>query len=357
MACRFFLGIAEGGMMPGIAFYISCFYRRAEISLRVGFFVNSAALAGAFGGLLAAGLSQIPRWGASAAPIHTWRNIFFFEGLATMIIGLAGMYFLPASPAECRFLSERERAIASERIVMDYQEVKQHRVTKSDVYRGIFNINSTICGLCFVFSQVAVQSLALFMPTILAALGWRAIKAQLYTVPVYTAATVVGISMCALSDRLKMRGPFICGGGGLAMIGYIILITVDNSNAKYGAVYLIAMGVFFCGPNILAWTLNNAAPSNVRAVAAAYAVGLGNCGSIIATWTYLSKDGPRYKKGHSINMGSQVLVAALSLAGVIYTKWENRQRKNGKRDHRLQGLSDDEIAALGYRHPNFRYMA
>lgn len=72
---RAFLGLFEGGTMPGIAFFLSNFYKRKELYFRVGIYVSSASMAGAFGGLLAAGLSRIPQWGASASPIHTWRNI------------------------------------------------------------------------------------------------------------------------------------------------------------------------------------------------------------------------------------------------------------------------------------------
>lgn len=71
MACRFFLGLCEGSVMPGLAYYLSNFYRRAELSFRVGIFIAGASMSGAFGGLLAAGLSQIPQWGISSRPIDT----------------------------------------------------------------------------------------------------------------------------------------------------------------------------------------------------------------------------------------------------------------------------------------------
>lgn len=73
---RAFLGVFEGGTMPGIAFFLSSFYKRKELYFRVGIYVSAASMAGAFGGLLATGLSRIPEWGASSTPIHTWRNIF-----------------------------------------------------------------------------------------------------------------------------------------------------------------------------------------------------------------------------------------------------------------------------------------
>lgn len=58
-ACRALLGVFEGGTMPGIAFYLSTFYKRRELYFRVGIFISAASIAGAFGGLLATVLSYV----------------------------------------------------------------------------------------------------------------------------------------------------------------------------------------------------------------------------------------------------------------------------------------------------------
>lgn len=50
---RFFLGVAEGGLFPGVVFYLSCWYRRQERQYRIALFFSGASLAGAFGGILA----------------------------------------------------------------------------------------------------------------------------------------------------------------------------------------------------------------------------------------------------------------------------------------------------------------
>jgi len=71
MVCRFILGICEGGVLPGIAYYLSTFYRRKELLFRISIFIMGSSMAGAFGGLLAAGLAQVPEWGAATRPIHT----------------------------------------------------------------------------------------------------------------------------------------------------------------------------------------------------------------------------------------------------------------------------------------------
>jgi MFS family permease len=49
-SARFFLGLAEGGLLPGLTYYLSLWYPRQMQSKRIGFFVAAAAVAGAFGG-------------------------------------------------------------------------------------------------------------------------------------------------------------------------------------------------------------------------------------------------------------------------------------------------------------------
>ena len=50
---RFFLGVTESGLFPGVVYYFSMWYKRRERQYRVALFFSGAALAGAFGGILA----------------------------------------------------------------------------------------------------------------------------------------------------------------------------------------------------------------------------------------------------------------------------------------------------------------
>ncbi|KAF9768900.1 hypothetical protein IL306_013748 [Fusarium sp. DS 682] len=49
-AVRAILGIAEGGLLPGMVLYLSSIYNRGELALRIGIFYTAASLSGAFGG-------------------------------------------------------------------------------------------------------------------------------------------------------------------------------------------------------------------------------------------------------------------------------------------------------------------
>lgn len=50
---RFFLGVAESGLFPGVVYYFSMWYQRRERQFRISLFFGAAALAGSFGGILA----------------------------------------------------------------------------------------------------------------------------------------------------------------------------------------------------------------------------------------------------------------------------------------------------------------
>jgi hypothetical protein len=58
------------GLFPGVNYYLSCWYKRSEFGIRAAIFFSAAALAGSFGGLLAAGIAQMR--GVGGKPGWAW---------------------------------------------------------------------------------------------------------------------------------------------------------------------------------------------------------------------------------------------------------------------------------------------
>jgi len=56
---RFFLGVAECGLFPGVVYLFSLWYTKNEQAMRNGIFFSTATVAGAFGGLLAWLIAQM----------------------------------------------------------------------------------------------------------------------------------------------------------------------------------------------------------------------------------------------------------------------------------------------------------
>ena len=78
----------------------------------MAYWFGFAAVAGAFGGLIAFGIQSIPD---SNISIAHWRLLFIVEGIPTILMGLLSMAFLPNRPEETTFLNERERMVQMER--------------------------------------------------------------------------------------------------------------------------------------------------------------------------------------------------------------------------------------------------
>jgi MFS family permease len=86
LVARFFLGLAEGGLLGGIIIYLAMFYRRHQLLYRIGLFYCAAPLSGAFGGLLATGLAEVKSGGYNG-----WVRYYF------LFIDIANALFSPSS--------------------------------------------------------------------------------------------------------------------------------------------------------------------------------------------------------------------------------------------------------------------
>ncbi|KLO92373.1 allantoate permease [Fusarium fujikuroi] len=75
LATRMALGLAEGGLFPGITYYITLWYKRHECGLRMAIFFSAATAAGAFGGLFARGVMEMKGLGG----LDGWAWIFIIE--------------------------------------------------------------------------------------------------------------------------------------------------------------------------------------------------------------------------------------------------------------------------------------
>lgn len=168
--------------------------------------------------------------------LHTWRHIFFFEGIITIATGIIVGYFLPDSPIKFKWLTEDEKVLAlSRHREVEMRILEPTRITKRDVKDGFGNIFAIVAALGMGCVNCSVQSLALFMvcifyfrttftnnhfqPTIINQLGYTALLANLFTVPPYVVASVLCIALAWFSDRVKRRGVILLCIVPLAIIG------------------------------------------------------------------------------------------------------------------------------------------
>lgn len=189
-AARFFLGVSEAGLFPGVAYYLSCWYKRGELGIRTAIFFSAAALAGSFGGLLAAAIALMK--GVGGKPGWTW--IFILEGLATVVLGVISYWLVHDFPDEAKFLSEADRSRVIRRLKADDQSSAEHESFKMAYFWAAVTDWKTLAfAIIYMGCDGALYAFSLFLPTIIAELGYATTKANLLTVPPYAAAACMTI--------------------------------------------------------------------------------------------------------------------------------------------------------------------
>jgi MFS transporter, ACS family, tartrate transporter len=102
---RFLLGMAEAGFFPGVIFYLAQWFpahmRARAISRFYIAFPISTVLMGAIAGFL---LDLQGKAGLAG-----WQWLFLIEGLPAVALSMVFLFFLPAGPADARWLTGDER--------------------------------------------------------------------------------------------------------------------------------------------------------------------------------------------------------------------------------------------------------
>ncbi|KIW48136.1 uncharacterized protein PV06_00755 [Exophiala oligosperma] len=344
-ATRWFLGLFEAGLFPGCNFYLSCWYRRSEFGVRSALIFSAAANADSFGGLLAYCISKLQGVGGKSG----WAWIFILEGIATVIIGIISFWMVQDFPDEATFLTAEERFRMYHRLKQDQQASAGLETFKWTYFWANLRNWKTYTSSMFSMGMGAgLYAFSLFLPSILAELGWKATTSQLLSIPPYAVAAVLTVAVGFLADRTKRRGIYTMIVSPLAVIGFAILASDCSARATYAATFLAAMGIYPCLPNGIAWVANNTEGVYKRGVTIGLMMGWSNLQGVVVSNAYRDADKPRFIPGHAVLLwylgfclfGGTVL-------HYIFLRRENALRKAGKRDYLVEGKNDYEIRLMG----------
>lgn len=328
---RFFLGITESGLFPGVVFYLSMWYKRTETHYRVALFFSAASLAGAFGGILAYGLGHMRGIGhLYGAPMKGWRWIFLIEGLITVVVAVGAYFFIYNYPATAEFLTDNERKFITNRLKgTDANNAEEFSWT--NVKAALKDYKCWLYGFGFHTMSLPLYTLSLFLPTIIKELGYTAAQAQLLTVPPYAIATILTVIVAVLSEKTQKRAPFILASSSVAIIGYVILLSTPHGKpaVSYVGTIFAAAGIYPSTAIVLSWPAANVSGQTKRATATAMTITIGNLGAVLGTQLYRPKTSPRWFLGHGFAIA--YLVGNLINTSVL---WYLLKRENKKREER-----------------------
>lgn len=103
---RVVIGLAEGGLAPGIVLYLSQFATERERATTF----TMPALAIPASVILGSPLSGWLLGMEHGLPVASWRFMFMAEAVPTILFAVVALFYFPNTPREARFLSEEQRS-------------------------------------------------------------------------------------------------------------------------------------------------------------------------------------------------------------------------------------------------------
>ncbi|KAF7525051.1 hypothetical protein G7054_g11215 [Neopestalotiopsis clavispora] len=347
MIIRLLVGASEA-FIQGAVLYLSFWYPYNELATRGAILYSSVALAGTINGLLAyfieTKLNGVNGWTA-------WQWIFFIEGIVPIGWAFVILFLLPNTPETVKLFftpQEKKIIIARSRAAHNTGESK---IIPKLIVKVLTQPQFWFVVLMDSGVHFCTTSLSNFIPDIIKGLGYESIQAQLMTVIVYCAALVGILAASRVADKLQRRGVIIMVCAALAVVGYVLLLTLTNDTARLAATCVVAAGAYPISVLSLVWMATN----NVGYTFRASAAGMVNIFSqlIAISANFAFSDPPYYRLGLGISLlmiAMSGIMAGLQLGYLGLMNKIKRAEQHGELAARRRQLTIDEI---GNAHPDF----
>ncbi|CAG9266091.1 Putative metabolite transport protein NicT [Paraburkholderia unamae] len=202
---RFFLGVFEAGLFPGIILYLTYWFPVARRARVVSLFMIATAAAGLVGGPLSGWILQNMN---GVSGMGGWQWMFLIEGLPSSVLGIVCFLYLVDSPDKAKWLTPAESAM----VIRDVNESLASAQVKTNAQRSAF-ADPKVYLLSFVLYTMLCGSygLTFWLPTVIRELGVSNLqKVGLYAMLPEALACVSTVLYSRHSDRyLERRWHFV----------------------------------------------------------------------------------------------------------------------------------------------------
>ncbi|KAH7142154.1 major facilitator superfamily transporter [Dactylonectria macrodidyma] len=308
LVVRIFLGLAEAGFFPGVMMYLCFWYKPEERATRMAIFASSVAVAGAFGGLLATGISFLNQ----KAGLYGWQWLFILEGIPAVIVGVMVWFWLPDYPQTASWLTPEERAFSVKRLGPYAPSMNDKHWDSKIAKKTLMDPFFWVFAIQYFLMTNSLNAFGYFAPTIVASLGFTGYDAQLLTVPPNVFALFVIIGNCLHSDRTKERSRHVIGALVFVATGYLLLAVVRHWGVRYFAVFIIAC----TNSAVLPFVAHRTAlvqGSTATALATGGMISIANCGGITAPFLFPSTNSPLYAMGNWTIFAFLIVAACMTV--------------------------------------------
>ncbi|GAA5850520.1 hypothetical protein JCM8547_001901 [Rhodosporidiobolus lusitaniae] len=329
LALRFLIAFFQGGFIPDCILYLSYYYTKFELPLRLAFFWTINYAASLLTAFLAVGLLKMRGIGGYAG----WRWMFLIEGLFTLLIGVASFFLLPPGPSQTKsriapngYFTENEVKIIVNRVVRDDpQKGTMHNrqaLTFKLLGKSIMDYDLWPMYLIALTFGLPGVPLSQYFQLSMKRLGFSTVMANLLSVPNTVISIVNLLLLTMLSEFVNSRAWVASIENWWFLPFFIVLRVVQNPKPwVYFTLATLVLGFPYAHALQVAWCSRNAGSVRTRTVSASLYNMFVQASSIIGSNIYQAGDSPPfYPRGNSVLLGIVAfnLIVAYPLAYLWY---------------------------------------
>ncbi|KAI0880795.1 MFS general substrate transporter [Annulohypoxylon maeteangense] len=329
---RFLLGCSEAVVNPGFVLVLSMWWRQDEQPMRLTTYYSMNGIAGICGGLLGYAVEMLVI-GHITSGLPPWMYIFLIFGSISLAWGTLFLIFMPDLPSTARFLNEREKIVAVERVAMNRQGVKNHHFKTYQMWQCFRDPKTWILFIMAVAAQIPNAAQSSFTSIILETFGFGVLETQYLQIP----GNVVQFCSLLLSGWISSRFPnlrcavmlisnLICVGCGAALVG--LPVGSDGTENRWGR--LVAL--WLCSFTSVGFSLSlTMVSSNVAGYTKKQLTGallfVGYCvGNIIGPQTFKDSEAPFYTSAYIAILVGYCVKTTMVIVLYLYMWTENKKR-------------------------------
>lgn len=235
---RYLLGAAEAGLLPGLLYYLSTWVPAQRRGFAASWLMSVSAYASIIAGPLSTGIMAMH----GVLGFNGWQWLFILEGVATVLIGLVTLRFLPQQPADARWLDAQEQRWLTDTLSRELAVKQQAGMT--GLARGFLH-GGVLLGLLIGFLLVFCNfGTVLWLPQIIKSFGGLTnMQVGLLSVLPFACGALAMILVGRSSDRMHERRWHLVVGAVVAAAGYAAAALAPTGTGAFISLCVAAAGM------------------------------------------------------------------------------------------------------------------
>ncbi|EXF84430.1 major facilitator superfamily transporter [Colletotrichum fioriniae PJ7] len=321
LGLRFMLGSFEAMIAPSCLAVTTTWWRRSEQTLVTSSWNAMNGVTFIVGSLFTYGLGHI-----NSDKLYKYQIIFLFCGLLTVTYSAVVLIFMPDSPMSAKYLTEREKVIAVERLRANQMGIQSGVWRWDHVWETFLDLKTWCWFILIIAISIASGGISTFGNLIVQSFGYSSFTTILFNIPFGAIQIIAIMGSGWIATRIQKKGIVIAGVAIIPAIGTVLMLTVPREHKGvllFG--YYLVSALAAITPLIFTWQAQNTAGDTKKKTTSAV-VFIGMCtGNIIGPLLYSVDDAPVYRPGLISNLIMFVLVAVMGALIPLYLKYLNVQ--------------------------------